>query len=153
MVDLQEDLQDLQDDYTDTTTRIVGSNQEYGPVLEYGSAPHKITGNPYLWFENEQGQLIRTKSVNHPGTDPYPHWRPAKAEANRNPVAYIREQLGVGEDAIQSTEDLVVLLSQALERDLKSRITDLGLVDTGAYRASVGVSRTPGGLPDVNNDE
>jgi len=152
LAEVQEELDDLQDNYGETTTRYVGSNVEYAPVLEYGSAPHTITGNPYLYFENQQGQLIRKRSVNHPGTQPYPHWRPAKASAGRDPVGYIREHLGVGSEGIESTSQLVVLLSFALERDVKSRITDLGLVDTGNYRASVATAPAPGDLPDVDED-
>jgi len=152
LAEVQEELEDLQDDYGDTTTRYVGSNVEYAPVLEYGSAPHTITGNPYLYFENQDGQLIRKRSVDHPGTQPYPHWRPAKAAASRTPLRYIRENLGVSEDAIQDTPTLVRLLSLALERDVKERITRLGLVDTGNYRASVGSAATPGDLPDVDTE-
>jgi len=158
--EVQRELEDLQDDYSDTPTRFVGSNQDYAPHLEYGTSPHVITPNDpdgVLAFDSSvaafgEERTVFTKRVQHPGTDPNPHWRPAKASASRDPVGYIRETLGVGEEAIDSSEALVRLLATAMERDVKERITRLGLVDTGAYRASVGVSRAPSGLPDVDED-
>ena len=37
-------------------------------LLHEGTRPHIIPGNPWLYFEDSQGQLIRVHEVHHPGT-------------------------------------------------------------------------------------
>ena len=45
-------------------------NAKYWRVLQYGSAPHLITGNPLAW-KDDDGVHFATK-VNHPGTKANP---------------------------------------------------------------------------------
>jgi len=60
---------------------IVGTPVDYGPDVEYGTDPHVISADDgFLYFENQEGQLIRKRSVNHPGTEAQPHLRPALME-------------------------------------------------------------------------
>ena len=51
--------------------------EEIWKYLEFGTNPHVIqpANKKALAFENEQGQLIITKKVNHPGTRPQPFIR------------------------------------------------------------------------------
>ena len=58
---------------------VVGTNVEYAPMVEYGTASHVITPTTgeFLYFEGEDGHLIRKRSVKHPGTPAQPYMRPA----------------------------------------------------------------------------
>lgn len=47
---------------------------DYGIYLEKGTAPHTIVGNPCLYWE---GASHPVRSVNHPGSKPYPIIMPA----------------------------------------------------------------------------
>jgi hypothetical protein len=140
LADTFEALDDLEDDFSGPTEDwVVGSPQEYAPPLEYGASPHVIEGNPLLYFENEEGQLISKRSVKHPGNDPNPHWRPAVNEVRlKGPLDFIESNSRKRASDIESTEELIRTLAFALEGNIKRRITKLGLIDTGAYRASVG---------------
>lgn len=44
-------------------------NPAYWVYVQYGTMPHKIKAKPgkFLVFENEKGEIIRVKEVNHPG--------------------------------------------------------------------------------------
>lgn len=46
----------------------VFTNVEYAIWMEYGTSPHKITGNNLLWWE---GAVHPVHEVNHPGTRAY----------------------------------------------------------------------------------
>lgn len=63
----------------DTAHYKVGTSVEYAPDVEFGTDAHVIEANDggFLYFEGEDGQLIRKRSVNHPGTPAQPHLRPA----------------------------------------------------------------------------
>jgi len=77
----------------DTAHYKVGTPVEYAPPVEFGSDAHVIEADDgeFLYFEGEGGQLIRKRSVNHPGTPAQPHLRLAlrDAELARN----IREEI------------------------------------------------------------
>lgn len=142
--DVFEGLDDLEDDYGDSGEDwVVGSPQEYGPVLEYGSEPHTIRPNDpdgMLRFEVD-GEVVFAPKVNHPGTDPYPHWRPAVNEVRmKGAVDFIEDNSRKQGENIGSTEELIRSLAFALEGNLKKRVTRLGLIDTNAYRASIGAT-------------
>lgn len=52
---------------------------DYGKHIEYGTKPHVITpkkANGILAWK-VSGQWRYAKKVNHPGTKPYPFWKPA----------------------------------------------------------------------------
>lgn len=53
-------------DKANGATGYVGSDDLIARILEYGSRPHVIEGNPTLFVE---GSFVRR--VNHPGTRPY----------------------------------------------------------------------------------
>ena len=46
----------------------VFANTEYAVYIEYGTSPHRIEGNPYLWWE---GASHPVKSVMHTGNKAY----------------------------------------------------------------------------------
>ena len=52
----------------------VGTNVKYAEIIESGSRPHIINGNPYLYWEGAEHPV---KQVNHPGTKAYPYMEPA----------------------------------------------------------------------------
>ena len=52
----------------------VGTNVKYAEIIELGSRPHIINGNPYLYWEGAEHPV---KRVNHPGTKAYPYMEPA----------------------------------------------------------------------------
>ena len=52
----------------------VGTNVKYAEIIELGSRPHIINGNPYLYWEGAEHPV---KQVNHPGTKAYPYMEPA----------------------------------------------------------------------------
>jgi len=66
----------------DVAEYVVGTPVDYGPDVEFGTQPHVITPNDgeFLYFEGEDGHLIRKRSVNHPGTPAQPYLRPALRE-------------------------------------------------------------------------
>jgi hypothetical protein len=139
LADMFEELDELEDDFSGPVESwVVGSNQEYGPFLEYGTSPHVIEGNP-LAFPGEGGDTVFAQKVNHPGTDPRPHWRPAVNEVRLKGAGdFIEDNSNVRVETIEDARQLVATLAFSIERNLKGRVTDLGLIDTGAYRASIG---------------
>ncbi|MFC7323245.1 HK97 gp10 family phage protein [Halorubrum rutilum] len=66
----------------DLAEYIIGTPVDYAPDVEFGSAPHVITPTTgeFLYFEGEDGHLIRKRSVQHPGTPAQPFMRPALRE-------------------------------------------------------------------------
>ena len=46
----------------------VDSNLEYAPHVEFGTSPHVIEGNDYLYWEGAEHPVRR---VNHPGNEAY----------------------------------------------------------------------------------
>jgi hypothetical protein len=147
--DVFDELEELQDDYgRDGEDWQVGTNVEYAIYLEFGSSSHVIQGNPLLYFENEEGQLISKEQVKHPGTDPQPFFRPAANEVRlQGPGGFIRHNTKRDPEEIGSTREFVATLAFALQRRMQEIITDKGLIDTGNLRASV--RATPVG--DVSN--
>ena len=61
-------------------TAVIGPNVPYAEVVEKGSAPHIIFGNPYLAFEIN-GATVIVRHVNHPGTSPQPYVAPAMEDS------------------------------------------------------------------------
>jgi HK97 gp10 family phage protein len=51
-----------------------GSVYKVAKWLELGTRPHRIVGNPWLYWP---GAAHPVRAVNHPGTRPYPFIRPA----------------------------------------------------------------------------
>jgi hypothetical protein len=62
---------------TEKSVTIGNTKEVIARVLEFGSTAHVIPGNPILRWE-EGGQEFFAKYVNHPGTNPMPHIRPAR---------------------------------------------------------------------------
>lgn len=139
LTDVFEELDDLEDDFGDEGENwVVGTNAEYSVYLEYGSSPHTIEGNPLLYFENSEGQLISKYEVQHPGNDPTPFFRPAINEVRlEGPDGFIRHNTRKDPQTIDSTREFVVTLAFAIQRRIQEIITQKGLIDTGNLRASV----------------
>lgn len=66
------------------TTEIIagGSKAPYARIIEEGSKPHKIRGNP-LVFTAKSGDLVFCREVDHPGTRPYGFMGQAYFKAER----------------------------------------------------------------------
>lgn len=63
----------------DISTWAVGTNVEYAPAVEFGTAPHVITPDDAdaLAFEGQDGELMFRQRVEHPGTPAQPYLGPA----------------------------------------------------------------------------
>jgi hypothetical protein len=72
-----------------------GAFTDYASFVEGGTRPHEIHGNPFLVFKGRDGQWVRTRMVNHPGTKPDAFMGRAFLKAER---VLLREvELGVAE--------------------------------------------------------
>lgn len=59
----------------------VVAQADHAPYVEFGTQPHVITSNDGpLVFRGEDGELVFTNKVNHPGTPAQPFLRPALRE-------------------------------------------------------------------------
>jgi hypothetical protein len=71
-----------------------GTVYKVGLWLEKGTKPHKITGNPWLYWK---GARHPVRFVNHPGTRPYPFIKPAGVQirplANREMSAAMKRAI------------------------------------------------------------
>lgn len=138
MGELFEELDELGDDYGDDGIEwVVGTPVEYAAVVEYGSAPHPIEADQAetLAFPGEDGDTVFRASVDHPGTDPQPYFRPAINEVRlQGPDGFIRHNTRKKFEDIDSTREFVQTLALALER----RISELAPVDSGNLAASIG---------------
>ena len=64
---------------------LIKNDVPYAPPVEYGSKAHDIEGNPFLYFKNQDGKLIRKRSV---------HIRKrAGVKMMRSQMKYIQSQL------------------------------------------------------------
>lgn len=140
LADTFEALDKLEDDYSGPVEDyVVGTPVEYAPPLEFGSVPHEITPTDAeaLRFEID-GEIVFSQSVDHPGNDPIPFFRPAVNEVRLQGVdGFIRHNTRKDIEDIDSTRELLQTLAFALEGRIKEIITQKGLVDTGNLRASV----------------
>lgn len=107
--DAIDELDDLQERYTGGGTWVVGSAVEYAIYLEMG-----------------------TRDM-----DPKPFLRPALFEARQSLPQFIADNTSTTLNAIDTADELVRTVAFALERRIKQIITEKGLIDTGALRASV----------------
>jgi len=99
-------------------TWVVGTAVEYSIYLEFGTSK----------------------------MDPKPFFRPVLAEAQRNLSEFVRSNTEKTLSDIESPEELVRTIAFAVERRVKEVITEKGLIDTGAMRASVAAVPTEGDL-------
>lgn len=65
---------------------VIFTDEKYAPYVEEGTRPHVITpkNKKFLAFKSG-GRMVFAKKVNHPGSKPYPFFRPA-FEENREKV-------------------------------------------------------------------
>lgn len=62
-------------------------------LVERGTKPHVIKGNPYLAFTAKDGNLVVTRQVNHPGYNAKPFLQPAIDRAIKELPEKIRIKL------------------------------------------------------------
>jgi len=63
------------------TSLSTGTTWNLGSLLEFGTGSHVIEGNPLAWSGGKFGPGMHfAMRVNHPGTDPHPHFEPAIPE-------------------------------------------------------------------------
>lgn len=74
----------------------IGTNADYAPHVEFGTAPHIITVKTAKVLTD--GKTFFGKKVNHPGTAPQPYLRPALDE-NKSAIQQVMGQ--VIKDAIK----------------------------------------------------
>lgn len=96
-------------DWTGGPTYHVGTAVEYAVYLEFGTSK----------------------------MDPKPFFRPAIVEARRDLESFVADNTETSLRQIDAVDELVETIAFALERRVKEIITEKGLVDTGALRASV----------------
>ena len=78
-----------------------GGNTSLGMILEFGSRPHTITAKPgktLMFFWPAVGEVVATKSVQHPGTRPYGLMLMATAEATTRASKLLRAAQKVMDD-------------------------------------------------------
>jgi hypothetical protein len=115
------ELRNNAEEWSEPARYYVGTNVEYAIYLEYGTSK----------------------------MDPKPFFRPVIAEARRDLNAFIRDNTDFKGQNIDSPDKLVKVVAFAIERRVKEVITEKGLIDTGAMRASVRATKAPGELPDA----
>ncbi|WP_436933692.1 hypothetical protein [Halovenus marina] len=104
-----EALKEERRDWMDSKTMQVGTAVEYSIYLEFGTS--KMDAKPFF--------------------------RPALVEAQRDLESFVADNTGKSLRTIDSADELVETIAFALERRVKEIITEKGLIDTGALRASV----------------
>lgn len=72
----------------------IGTTKEYGPDVEYGTAPHTITPDTedFLHFQVD-GQWVTTDEVEHPGTEAQPFLRRALNTHRSDLVENINDEI------------------------------------------------------------
>lgn len=144
MAGVMEELEDLEDKFGhEGQSWAVGTPANYAVPLEFGSSSYTIKPDgDWLYFEDQDGQLIRQEKVQHPGLDPTPFFRPAIAEVRaKGGMQFIEDNTNKSAEDIESTEEFVQTLAQALAGRIQEFITQKGLVDTGYLR--VGTQAVP----------
>lgn len=117
-------IEDFAEDLTtDDPERVVGTNVEYAPHVEFGTAPHTITGDPLAFPDGTGGTAFATE-VQHPGTDPQPHVRPG-ARATEGELARLAVQAN-------SLEEFLDMAALHMEGEIKRRTP----VESGNLRGS-----------------
>jgi HK97 gp10 family phage protein len=76
----------------DGMSAVVGTNVEYAPHVEFGTAPHKITVKDAGVLSN--GKEVFGKEVDHPGTPATPFLFPAFEEEQKDFLANLEKVLG-----------------------------------------------------------
>lgn len=81
--------------HVDVFEWIVVAEADYAAAVEFGTQPHVITSNDGpLVFRGEDGELVFTNKVDHPGTPAQPFLRPA-LRTHQGDLAYnIARQIG-----------------------------------------------------------
>lgn len=107
----------------DNNERVVGTNLEYAPPVEFGTASHTITGDPLAFPDGSGGTAFATE-VQHPGTDPQPHVRPGARATERE----------LGRLAVQadSLEEFLNMAGMHMEGEISRRAP----IKTGRLAAS-----------------
>lgn len=120
LASIRQDIEDIEDDIEDPNNYYIGTGVEYSIYLEFGTS--KMDAKPFF--------------------------RPAVAEASRDPDSFIQRHENVSPEAIDDINTYLTVLALAIENRVKEIITKKGLVDTGTLRASVlAVPTDPSGLP------
>lgn len=135
VADVTQELESLKDKWTTNETWRVGSNVEYGIILEMGRGPVRADSG-YLKFEVDGETKFRKSVKGHP---PYPWFRPAVREFIANPDVFIAKNSEVsGLATANSAEGLLRLIALGLESQMTAN----------ASAKSSMVSRSPGTHPE-----
>lgn len=133
--ELREEFERFEDRWDDAPEYVVGTNVEYGPILEFGRGPVTPDTADALKFE-AGGETVYAKRVS--GHPPYPWFRPAVREFKRNPEGFVRDTTGY--DSFEEIPNIEALV-QAVASGLANRMKD-------NTNAEGGTDRSPGTHPD-----
>jgi len=134
--DVRVSLENLRDRWETDATFRVGTNVEYGIILEMGRGPVEAQDAEALQFENEAGETIYRKRVS--GHPPYPWFMPAIREFQANPQRFVLDNTGFNSfEEIPNGETLVRSVANALETKMTANVS-----------ARSGGDRSPGTHPD-----
>lgn len=132
----------------------VGTDRDYGVVLEFGRGPITPEDAEALKFEDEDGNTIFRKRVE--GHQPYPWFRPAINEFKANPKQFIRENTDFESlDELDTAAELVATVAAALQSKMEDNVNaqdpsrdrspgthpDHPKRDTGTLTASISAQR------------
>tara|TARA_R100001198_G_scaffold85519_1_gene59819 strand:+ start:844 stop:1257 length:414 start_codon:yes stop_codon:yes gene_type:complete len=67
-------------------SKVIGTNVEYAPDVEFGTGPHEIVAKNKKVLADKKKGIIFGKRVKHTGSQPRPYMRPA-FESNKKRVA------------------------------------------------------------------
>jgi len=113
-----ESLNDLEEDWATDAVFTVGSNTEYGVILEMGRGPIEAPEGSAIPIETDSGTIFRKKVSGHP---PYPWFRPAIREFQANSKEFILDNTGFNSiKEIPDGDTLVRAIATALENQMKA---------------------------------
>lgn len=118
---VQQRVNELKEDYTGTVEWAVGTDREYGRILEFGRGPIEADDAEALQFEID-GETVFAQSVS--GHPPYPWFEPAVREFERNPRGFIFDNTDFNSlSEIESVEELVRTVAIGLENQMTDNVS------------------------------
>jgi len=119
--DVRVALENLRDEWETDAVFRVGSNVDYGVILEFGRGPIEADDAEALRFENQAGETIFRKRVS--GHPPYPWFRPAIREFQANPQRFVLDNTAFNSfKEIPNGEALVRAVATSLQNKMKNNV-------------------------------
>lgn len=135
MGSLRAELEELEADWDTDAVFSVGTDRDYGSILEFGRGPIRADDG-YLKFEGEDGETIFRKEVS--GHPPYPWFRPAIREFDADSRAFLFKNTDVSNlGDIETGEELLASVAAGLQTQMEKNAS-----------ANTAVDRSPGTHPE-----